>query len=270
MRDLGCSTGRPSRPPLRNQLLAALLTIGSHRRAARAALQCAPLWAVLVASACATGSSPVTGTGTPAATPPVVEVRDERLRTPLEVLLAGSPRVARALRGLGPDARIRVHSYRTARLGRGVAGRFAYGYTQAFFGDGGVVDSVDVAVDWDGLVRAASSLDLDAAALRRDAAVLLGHELFGHAVPLLREGSWRGECRDILENGASCSVPRENAVRADLGVDLRPDYLLVCLAVSVLRDEGIAVSRQAAEARCAGEHGVAGAPSWARRVTRGS
>lgn len=234
-----------------------LLPIGSDGPVPRSAIVGALLCVGLLATGCA--STPSTPTAAPAArdaaatvriVPAILEVRDPRLLPALQELLAMSPRVAAALGTLDGAGRIRVHTYESAGARSGAEGRFAYGYTQAYYGDGGRVDSVDVAIQWGRLERAAAALGMDAAELRRDIAVLLGHELFGHAVPLLAHGSLAGECTDVLPGGASCSVARENAVRADLGVAARPDYLLVCLPVTAPRDEGIGVSRLGGTRRC--------------------
>jgi hypothetical protein len=64
---------------------------------------------------------------------------------------------------------------------------------------------------------------------------ILVHEVYGHAVPLLLAGDLSGRCPDPQprERAAdACSIRRENAVRAELGLGRRVDYGLLGLNLS--------------------------------------
>jgi hypothetical protein len=64
---------------------------------------------------------------------------------------------------------------------------------------------------------------------------ILVHEIYGHAVPYLLAGGLSGRCPDpipgerVLE---ACSIQRENAVRAELGLGRRSEYGLGGLALA--------------------------------------
>jgi hypothetical protein len=64
---------------------------------------------------------------------------------------------------------------------------------------------------------------------------ILVHEVYGHAVPYLLAGSLSGQCADPKEDEApssACSIIRENAVRAELGLRPRSDYGLSSLRLA--------------------------------------
>lgn len=64
---------------------------------------------------------------------------------------------------------------------------------------------------------------------------ILVHEVYGHAVPYLLAGDAGGRCADPEkgENASrACSIVRENAVRAQLGLGLRSDYGLSGLTLA--------------------------------------
>jgi hypothetical protein len=67
---------------------------------------------------------------------------------------------------------------------------------------------------------------------------ILVHEIYGHAVPYLLAGNLSGRCADP-EPGDSvadaCSIRRENAVRAELGLGRREDRGLASLTLSTGR-----------------------------------
>jgi hypothetical protein len=55
---------------------------------------------------------------------------------------------------------------------------------------------------------------------------ILVHEVYGHAVPYLLAGDLSGRCADPGEGESppeACSIRRENAVRAELGLGRRAD-----------------------------------------------
>ena len=56
---------------------------------------------------------------------------------------------------------------------------------------------------------------------------ILIHEVYGHAFPYLRVGNASGKCNDPVAGERvehACSIRRENAVRAELGLGRRTDY----------------------------------------------
>ncbi len=56
---------------------------------------------------------------------------------------------------------------------------------------------------------------------------ILIHEIYGHAFPYLRVGNASGKCADPIAGERAenaCSIQRENAVRAELGLGRRTDY----------------------------------------------
>jgi hypothetical protein len=56
---------------------------------------------------------------------------------------------------------------------------------------------------------------------------ILVHEVYGHAVPYLLAGNLSGRCADPRAGERvtdACSIQRENAVRAELGLGRRVDY----------------------------------------------
>jgi hypothetical protein len=71
--------------------------------------------------------------------------------------------------------------------------------------------------------------------LQADVDRILVHEVYGHAVPYLLAGSLSGRCADP-ERGQrasdACSIRRENAVRAELGLGQRADDGLLSLSLA--------------------------------------
>lgn len=67
---------------------------------------------------------------------------------------------------------------------------------------------------------------------------ILIHEIYGHAVPYLLAGNLSGQCADPRKGesaSSSCSIRRENAVRAELGLGTRGDGGLYGLALAMGR-----------------------------------
>lgn len=65
---------------------------------------------------------------------------------------------------------------------------------------------------------------------------ILVHEIYGHAVPYLLAGSLNGRCADPQRGESAsnaCSIQRENAVRAELGLGRREDHGLYSLALAM-------------------------------------
>src|SRR5262245_6888711 len=78
--------------------------------------------------------------------------------------------------------------------------------------------------------RRGSSVAEKAADLDR----ILIHEVYGHAFPYLRVGNASGKCADPVAGERAeqaCSIQRENAVRAQLGLGRRTEYGLRGLAL---------------------------------------
>jgi hypothetical protein len=66
---------------------------------------------------------------------------------------------------------------------------------------------------------------------------ILVHEVYGHAFPYLRVGNASGKCADPVAGERAeqaCSILRENAVRAELGLGRRTEYGLRGLALGRL------------------------------------
>jgi hypothetical protein len=64
---------------------------------------------------------------------------------------------------------------------------------------------------------------------------ILIHEIYGHAVPYLLAGNLSGQCADPRRGesaSSSCSIRRENAVRAELGLGHRGDGGLYGLSLA--------------------------------------
>jgi hypothetical protein len=80
---------------------------------------------------------------------------------------------------------------------------------------------------------------------------ILIHEVYGHAFPYLRAGDLSGRCPDPRPGeppASACSIVRENAVRAELGLGQRKDYGLNGLLLASepawnLHDRALSVRR---------------------------
>ena len=71
--------------------------------------------------------------------------------------------------------------------------------------------------------------------LEADLDRILIHEVYGHAIPYLLAGSLSGRCADPKPGerpADACSIRRENAVRAELGLGLRTDRGLSSLSLA--------------------------------------
>jgi hypothetical protein len=65
---------------------------------------------------------------------------------------------------------------------------------------------------------------------------ILVHEIYGHAVPYLLAGNLTGRCADPQPGQSAsdaCSIRRENAVRAELGLGRRADHGIYSLALAL-------------------------------------
>jgi hypothetical protein len=64
---------------------------------------------------------------------------------------------------------------------------------------------------------------------------IIVHEVYGHAIPLLLAGDLSGRCPDPRPGERAtdaCSIRRENAVRAELGLGIRTDDGLSSLTLA--------------------------------------
>lgn len=71
---------------------------------------------------------------------------------------------------------------------------------------------------------------------------ILIHEVYGHAFPYLRIGNASGKCADPAAGERAehaCSIQRENAVRAELGLGRRTEYGLRGLALGRLTFDNV-------------------------------
>lgn len=79
----------------------------------------------------------------------------------------------------------------------------------------------------------ALQMGYDREALIEDLSVLIGHEVYGHILPV-----WAGEvaeCTDQASEGLPCSIERENRIRAEIGWTPRESHAdvdlgFICLA----------------------------------------
>jgi hypothetical protein len=75
---------------------------------------------------------------------------------------------------------------------------------------------------------------------------ILVHEVYGHALPYLLTGDLSGRCADPLPRQRAvdaCSIQRENAVRAELGLGRRTDYGLSGLRLPRGRHRATTISQ---------------------------
>lgn len=100
--------------------------------------------------------------------------------------------------------------------------------------DGAAIDVVLVVVNVELLETTHARLGTARTEFEADLERVLIHEVYGHAIPYLHRGDTSGRCADP-ERGQdplrSCSVRRENDVRAEAGLGLRTDYATGGLAV---------------------------------------
>jgi hypothetical protein len=99
----------------------------------------------------------------------------------------------------------------------------------------GQVDTVLVVVNLRALQDAHEDQNLLPIEFEMDLDRVLVHEIYGHAVPYLLAGHVSGRCADPAPGeraSDACSIRRENAVRAELGLGRRVDYGLNGLSVA--------------------------------------
>ena len=101
--------------------------------------------------------------------------------------------------------------------------------------DGPNVDVVFVVVNLDLIEQAHAARNSLPAERDADLDRVLVHEIYGHAFPYLLAGNISGRCADPVEGERAvdaCSIRRENAVRAELGLGRRTDYGVGGLSLS--------------------------------------
>jgi len=97
------------------------------------------------------------------------------------------------------------------------------------------VSAVLVVANLSLLDRVHAERSLSARERNADLDRILIHEVYGHALPYLAAGNLSGRCADPGVNelpSQACSIRRENAVRAELGLGYRTDYGLGGLALA--------------------------------------
>lgn len=96
------------------------------------------------------------------------------------------------------------------------------------------VDVVLVVINLNLLHELGSQASALPAEMQADIDRLLVHEVYGHALPYLIAGNLSGRCQDPVPGQharEACAIQRENAVRAELGLEKRLDYGLQDLAL---------------------------------------
>lgn len=169
--------------------------------------------------------------------PPNVLVDDSTLIGGMTLLVDCSPSFRASLDSLAVGGRmLRIATYaevgHTAEMAAMVPG--AYARVLAARGDS--VYMMLVAVDVRLLATMTAIEGVGAADALLELAVILGHEIFGHVSPILVSGDFNDECPDHDEDGGSCSVSRENIIRAELGVPPRSAYTVLNLPSFVAVD----------------------------------
>lgn len=101
--------------------------------------------------------------------------------------------------------------------------------------DGSRVDAVVVVVNLAVLQQRHHEQQLLPVEFEMDLDRILIHEIYGHAIPYLLTGDLSGRCADPQPRQRAvdaCSIRRENAVRAELGLGRRVDYGLEGLGLA--------------------------------------
>jgi hypothetical protein len=102
-------------------------------------------------------------------------------------------------------------------------------------GDGRAIAAVLVVINLPLFEEVSARRGLSPAERDADLDRILIHEVYGHALPYAIAGDRSGRCPDPAsgERAAdACSIQRENAVRAELGLGRRTDYGLESLALA--------------------------------------
>lgn len=143
-----------------------------------------------------------------------------------------------ALDGAAPPIHIRTFETAVDAAFYSRAYGFEYGYTRAYLGRDGRVLSIVVALDVQQLRRDGRDMAVPEPVLLAEMAVVLAHELYGHAIPLALAGTVDAMCLDEVPESAPCALERENRIRSELGVPHRRSYERVGLAITAMRDTG--------------------------------
>lgn len=200
-------------------------------------------------SACATTTGPSIRTvGEPLTevAEPGVRIVSPFLVQPYRLLLDRSPTfktaLTAAMRGrdraiiIGYEDDLRTQYHRLFPAGDNVARVYPVAAT------GDVREAVVIALGTGAIEAAAMSLGYDRDLLVGDLALIIGHEIYGHILPVW---SGQGECSDnprIGKETVGCAIDRENVIRRDLGVAARPDHATVDLGFICVARPGTCVS----------------------------
>lgn len=217
---------------------------------------CLPFAAVLVAGCTARAPDPrvspdATVRPTPIGTPYVIrieprtdnrsgggtiEFRSSRLALAYAWALARSPRFREAMTGYatGPRFLLRV-GYADTFGGRYAHFTAQHGVAAVFAADGDVqppdgtrVDAADIVFFTAGAEAAALDAGMGFEQLVEQLTLILVHEVYGHALPLVERGVWPLPCDDPPFASPAwvlgCAAERENEIRADMGVPARRRY----------------------------------------------
>lgn len=165
-----------------------------------------------------------------------IEFRSPRLALAYAWALARSPRFREAMAAYatGPRFLLRVgytdtfgDRYAHFAAQHGVAAVFAaYGNVQP--PDGTSVDAADIVFFTAGAEAAALDAGMEFEQLVEQLTLILVHEVYGHALPLVERGVWPLPCEDPPFASPAwvlgCAAERENEIRADMGVPARRRY----------------------------------------------
>jgi hypothetical protein len=165
-----------------------------------------------------------------------IEFRSPRLALAYAWALARSPRFREAMAeySAGPRFLLRVgyaHAfgdrYTRFAANHGGAAIFA-GHGDLQPRDGTPVDAADIVFFTQDAEAIAIAGGMEFEQLVEQLSLMLVHEVYGHALPLVERGVWPLPCDDppfasppwVL----GCAAERENEIRADMGVDSRRRY----------------------------------------------
>jgi hypothetical protein len=197
---------------------------------------------VMIAGALALGAAPaIAQSGGTANEGPIVTTH-ERFRDAVRSIARTSPLWRTALDSVAARGRtILLLTPDEVIVSDSPAGVPAEGFDEStlaevspVLGSDGSVDVVLVVVNYGLLASEHRRLGLSESSLEADLARILIHEVYGHAIPYLIAGASSARCADPLPGEAadrSCSIRRENAVRAEARLGHRSDYALASLDV---------------------------------------
>lgn len=173
---------------------------------------------------------------------PPIHTSNPLFQASLERIAKGSPSWREALAAVGATGRrvvvVTPDQVRVVDPASGSRERFdesLLAEVVPIVGARGQVDVVVVIVNLPLLREAYRERALLPVEIDMDLDRILVHEIYGHAVPYLLAGSLAGRCADPQERERvvdACSIQRENAIRAELGLGRRVEYGLDGLNLS--------------------------------------